>query len=150
MLSIRIPDKLEIEYEVFNNKTGEFETMVEKGRKGANVQLEHSLISISKWESKWKKSFLGSKEKTIEETLDYVRCMTLGVPIDPEIYKNLTEDNLKEIYAYINDEMTATKFNERNNVKRPSNKVFTSEQIYSWMIDCEIPWDAEKWHLNRL
>lgn len=146
MLQIRIPDSPDTE--VFNNRTGEFDII--KGRKGATVQLEHSLISVSKWESKWKKSFLNTQEKSIPETIDYVRCMSLGTPIDPAIYNNLSQKNLEEIYAYINDSMTATWFNDRKGKDRPSRKIVTSELIYSWMIDCEIPISCEKWHLNRL
>ncbi len=112
--------------------------------------MEHSLISVSKWESKWKKSFLSTKQKTVEETIDYVRCMTLGTPIDPEIYNNLTQKVLDTIYSYINDTMTATTINNRKQ-KGPSHKIITSELIYSWMIDCEIPLDpCQKWHLNHL
>lgn len=146
MLQIRIPDRPPREY--FDQVKGEF--VVEKGRKGALVQLEHSLISISKWESKWKKSFLNSQQKTIEETIDYVRCMTLGAPPSDEVYNNLTPKELEKIYDYINDPMTATKINDRRVGKGPSRKIITSELIYSWMIDCEIPGCYEKWHLNRL
>lgn len=145
MLQIRIPDSPDIE--VFNNKTCEFEIV--KGRKGAVVQLEHSLISVSKWESKWKKSFLNTAQKSVEETIDYVRCMTIGTAPDPEVYKNLTEKDLRDIHEYINDSMTATWFKE-DKVKAPSRKIITSERIYSWMVDCEIPFSCEKWHLNRL
>lgn len=116
---------------------------------GAVIQLEHSLISVSKWESKWKKSFSSTKEKTAEEFLDYVRCMTLTRNVDPEVYDHLTLENFQQIDKYIRDPMTATTV-RRKQGKGPSRKVVTAEQIYSWMIDCDIPWDAEKWHLNRL
>ena len=151
MLQITIPDRPPKETEYFNNKTGEFEIVRQKGLKGATVKLEHSLIAISKWESKFKKSFLNTKQMTLPETVFYVKCMTIGTPpSNPEIYENLSKQNLEDIYAYINDSMTATWFRE-DKVKRPSRKIITSERVYSWMIDCEIPIEVcEKWHLNRL
>jgi len=119
--------------------------------KGAVIQLEHSLISVSKWESKWHKSFSSTKEKTADEFLDYIRCMTLTKNVDPEVYNYLTIENLQTIEKYIKDPMTATVVSRKPGKSRaPSRRIITSEQIYSWMIDCEIPWDAEKWHLNRL
>ena len=117
--------------------------------RGARIQLEHSLISVSRWESKWHKSFSSTKSKTPEEFLDYVRCMTLTKAVPPEVYQHLTPENLKAIDAYIKDPMTATTF-RRKPGQAPSRRVVTSEQIYSWMIDAEIPFEAEKWHLNRL
>lgn len=151
MLQITIPDRPPKETEYFNNKTGEFEIVRQKGLKGATVKLEHSLIAISKWEAKFKKSFLNTKQMTFPETVFYVRCMTLGTPPpNPEIYDNLSKQNIEDVYAYINDTMTATWFRE-DKVKRPSRKIITSERVYSWMIDCEIPIEVcEKWHLNRL
>lgn len=151
MLQITIPDRPPKETEYFNNKTGEFEIVRQKGLKGATVKLEHSLIAISKWEAKFKKSFLNTKQMTFPETVFYVQCMTLGTPPpNPEIYENLSKQNLEDIYAYINDSMTATWFRE-DKVKRPSRKIITSERVYSWMIDCDIPIEVcEKWHLNRL
>ena len=145
MLQLTIPDAPEMEY--WDEDKCEFVT--QPGCKGATIQLEHSLISVSKWESKWHKSFTSTKEKTVEEFIDYIRCMTLTRDVDPEIYKHLTSDNLKEIDKYIKDPMTATTI-RRKPGKAPSNKIITSEQIYSWMINCEIPFSCEKWHLNRL
>ena len=80
--------------------------------KAQTLQLEHSLVSLSKWESKWKKIFLSEKEKTYEETLDYVKCMTLTQNVDPEVYHNLTQENIDAINKYIDDKMTATYFTE--------------------------------------
>lgn len=114
------------------------------------VSLEHSLISISKWESKWHKPFLDEKhEKTEEEFIDYVRCMSLtNVPADA--FNNISQMNKVEIMRYIQDPMTATWF-AKENTPPPSNKIITSEVIYSWMIQNEIPFDpCQKWHLNRL
>ena len=111
--------------------------------------LEHSLISLSKWESKWRKAFLSKKEKTQEESLDYIRCMTLTQNVDPEVYYRLTQKNIDAIYEYINAPMTATFFSEEKNGRR-NNEVVTSELIYYWMVAMQIPFECQKWHLNRL
>ena len=115
------------------------------------LRLEHSLVSLSKWESKWHKPFLNinAEKRTWEETVDYVRCMTITQNVDPDNYYALTDDNIKEIEKYISDPMTATWFNNKNNA-RPSRQVVTSEIIYYWMIKQDIPFQCEKWHLNRL
>ena len=113
------------------------------------LQLEHSLVSLSKWESKWCKAFYSKKDKTIEETIDYVRCMTLTQNVKPEVYDHLTRDNISQIEEYIAAPMTATYFAEDKS-KKSSNEVITSELIYYWMIAFNIPVKFEKWHLNRL
>lgn len=112
------------------------------------LQLEHSLISLSKWEAKWKKSFLSSPEMSVEELLDYIRCMTINKISDPTVYMRLTEADVLKIRDYIHDPMTATTINRRQ--KRQSRKIITSEQIYGWMVYFNIPFECEKWHLNRL
>lgn len=113
------------------------------------LQLEHSLISLSKWESKWNKAFLGKSEKTLEETVDYVKCMTLTQNVDPKVYGYLTSENIDEINRYIEAPMTATYFMEEEN-KKPNREVVTAELIYYWMISLNIPFECQKWHLNRL
>lgn len=113
------------------------------------LQLEHSLVSLSKWESKWCKPFLSNEEKTDEETLDYIRCMTITQNVKPEIYNCLTVDNIQQIRDYINAPMTATYFSERGSSKS-SGELVTSELIYYWMIALNIPVKFEKWHINRL
>ena len=112
------------------------------------LQLEHSLVSISKWESKWCKPFLSS-EKTDEEFMDYIRCMTLTPNVPDDIYNRLTRDNLQSISDYVNAPMTATWFSEDKNTKSSSEQI-TSELIYYWMVAQNIPFECEKWHLNRL
>lgn len=111
--------------------------------------LEHSLVSLSKWESKWHKAFLTNKDKTQEETLDYIRCMTLNEVADPNVYTRLTNSNLQEIYDYINEPMTATILAEDKNAKT-NREVTTAELIYYWMISLQVPVEFETWHLNRL
>ena len=118
--------------------------------KEQTLLLEHSLVSLSKWESKWCKSFLSSKEdKTNEETIDYIRCMTLNKNVDPNVYYCLTKENIKQIYDYINAPMTATVL-PKDHSNKINREVITSELIYYWMIALTIPSEYERWHLNRL
>lgn len=141
MLTIKVP----ISPEGWDEEKQEF-----VDPKNQTLQLEHSLVSLSKWESKWKKSFYSKKDKTLEETLDYIKCMTLNKNIDPDVYNHLTRENINEVMNYIADPMTATTFggNDRGSSNR---EIITSELIYYWMIASNIPFDpCQKWHLNRL
>ena len=113
------------------------------------LQLEHSLISISKWEARWNKSFLKEENKTAEETLDYIKCMTLTQNVPPEAYLYMTEENIDQIVEYIKAPMTATWFSEDNN-RKFSREIITNEVIYDWMIEFGVPFECQKWHLNRL
>lgn len=116
----------------------------------AVLQLEHSLVSLSEWESKYQKAFISNKPKTPEETLFYVKCMTLNKDIDPAVYDRLTEANLKEINDYIANPMTATTISDDKKSKG-GRSVNTAEVIYGWMIALQIPVDPfQYWHLNRL
>ena len=117
--------------------------------KAYTLQLEHSLISLSKWESKWHKPFLSKTEKTTEETIDYIRCMTLTQNVKPEVYSNLSVENILQVNEYIENPMTATTFIEDRDGKK-SREIVTAELIYYWMISLNIPVEFEKWHLNRL
>lgn len=116
------------------------------------IQLEHSLVSLSKWEAKWHKPFLTKNQKTPEETESYVRCMTLTQNVDPEIYKHLSPENIRSVNEYIKDSMTATWFSEEKNKPKGKNsgEQITAELIYYWMITLNIPLECQKWHLNRL
>lgn len=116
--------------------------------RGYTLQLEHSLVSISKWEAKWCKPFLSKDEKTYEETIDYIRCMTITQNVDPKVYNLLTVENVSDVNKYIENPMTATTVRETNGPK--SREVITSELIYFWMISYQIPFECQKWHLNRL
>lgn len=113
------------------------------------LELEHSLASVSKWESKWCKPFFSKQDKTIEETLDYIKTMTITPNVKAETYHCLTDDNLKQVYDYIEAPMTATTFRNVAGGKR-NNETITSEIIYQWMTALNIPFDCENWHLNRL
>lgn len=117
--------------------------------KDTTITLEHSLISISKWESKWHKPFLGKDEKTPEQINDYIKCMTITPNIKPEVYDCLSKENLADIMAYIDDPMTATTITTRGG-KKFSREIVTSELIYYWMVALNIPFECQKWHINRL
>ena len=117
--------------------------------KETTLTLEHSLVSLSKWESKWCKPFLGKDEKTTEEVIDYIKCMTLTQNVDPNVYYALSSENLEKIKNYINDPHSATTINRNPN--GPKNReIITSELIYYWMVALNIPFECQKWHLNRL
>ena len=115
------------------------------------LELEHSLVSLSKWEEEFEKPFLSETPKTTEETLAYFRHMTLTPDISPDVYNRLTNANVEAVNEYIGAKRTATWFIEAKN-KRPSvrKETVTSEIIYNWMLDLKIPFDRETWHLNKL
>ena len=138
MLLLTIPTR-----EYWDEEKEEFIYQQEK-----TIQLEHSLVSLSKWEAKWHKPFLSKDPKTKEEIEDYVRFMTVTQNVKPEIYSGLTTEHYKQINAYIDDPMTATWF--RKEKHRSTSEQVTAELIYYWMIALNIPFECQKWHLNRL
>ena len=142
MLRITIPAT-----ELWDENKEEFITIKEQ-----TLQLEHSLVSLSKWESKWCKPFLSKDIKTEEETLDYIRCMTITQNVDPDVYNFIPNNIREEIKEYIEAPMTATWFNDDKNGKggKGNSEQITSELVYYWMIAQNIPFECEKWHLNRL
>lgn len=117
--------------------------------KATTIELEHSLVSLSEWESKWNKPFLTKKEKTNEEILDYIKCMTLTPNVDEETYRYLSSKNYEEIDKYISATMTATTFSA-NGQGPGKQEVITAEIIYHWMMSLNIDMSCENWHLNRL
>ena len=139
MLQIVIPAE-----ELWDEARNEFVT-----KKEQTLHLEHSLVSLSKWESKWCKPFLSKDIKTFEETVDYVKCMTITQNVNPEVYNRLSDENIKQINDYIDAPMTATWFSD-DKTKKGSNEQTTSELVYYWMISLNIPFECQKWHLNRL
>lgn len=139
MLDIVIPA-----FEQYDEATNTFLTSKEQ-----KLTLEHSLVSISKWESKWKKPFISRDKKTVEETIDYIRCMTITKNVNPDAYYGIPIELIQKINEYIDDPMTATWINSRE-PKRYSRQIITSELIYYWMVSYRIPIECQKWHLNRL
>lgn len=118
--------------------------------KGGKLQLEHSLISIRKWEAKHHKPYL-STDKTKEEILSYIKCMVLNREVDPIIYLFLTNEMIEKVAKYIEDPMTATWFNDSKiGASKRSNEVITAEIVYYWMISLHIPMEFERWHFNQL
>ena len=139
MLQITIP-----ECELWDSDKQEFVNIKEQ-----TLQLEHSLVSVSKWEARWNKVFLSKEEKTVEQTIDYIKCMTITQNVKDEVYNGLTADIITKINDYISAPMTATWFSNENQSHK-SNEKITSELIYYWMISLNIPFECQKWHLNRL
>lgn len=139
MLQITVPAA-----ECFNEATNTFITTKETA-----LTLEHSLVSLSKWESKWCKPFLGKDRKTTEETIDYIKCMTLTQNVDSNVYLVMSDKNLEEIKKYIEGPHSATTIYEDPSAPK-SRETITSELIYYWMITLNIPFECQKWHLNRL
>lgn len=133
--------------EIYNEETNEFSQT-----KGAVLQLEHSLVSLSRWESITHKPFLQDKPPKTKEDIDlYIQCMTITQNVDPDVYKFLTDENRKKVLEYIDDPMTATWFKEDKNKRGGGpNEIITSEYLYYMMVDMNIPPEYQKWHLNRL
>lgn len=130
--------------EFFNEETNEFFQIKPK-----RLAMEHSLLSVSKWEAIWKKPFLSKDKKTPQENLSYIKCMTITPNVDSRLYNCLTVDNLDAIQKYIEDPHTATTISSFKQANGRS-RIITSELIYAWMIANNIPSEYEKWHLNRL
>lgn len=130
--------------EEFDESTQEFLTET------WTLTLEHSLVSLSKWESEYEKPFLSSEEKTVEEIMRYITMMDLSSETPPEVYSNISNEQYLEINRYINAKRTATWFNEFGPKNKKSSQVVTSELIYYWLTSYEIPWEAQYWHLSRL
>jgi hypothetical protein len=129
--------------EMFDESSNEFT------QDGVTLELEHSLVSLSKWESEFEKPFLSTQDKTTEEILRYVQLMTLTPEIPPEVFQKLSQENYDAINDYLQAKMSATWFSEQPGAPK-SREVITSELIYYWMTVFQIPWEAQHWHLNRL
>ena len=136
------------EQEFFDSKKAMF-----FNTKPLTVRMEHSLISIAKWEAFWEKPYLGTLGKTpgisgIREETHYIKCMIIGDVPDyiPEI---IVQNNLKEIQEYITKPYSATKV-YRKGPQPPSRQIVTTELIYYWMVRFGIPMECQRWHFNRL
>ena len=128
-------------YDSVNNEFVEFP--------GTTLRLEHSLVSVSKWEAKYCKPFLNDKQKTQEETLYYIYCMCLD-DVSEDITRFITNSDVETISNYISAPMTATTFTQREGQARGGRKIVTSEEIYYYMVALQIPFECQYWHLNRL
>lgn len=139
MLVITVPGE-----ELYDETTSEFFTVGD-----VELQLEHSLVSLSKWESKYQRAFLGPGEKSREETLDYIRMMILTDDYPEVVVSRLSAENLQKIDAYVNSSQSATVITD---IPEPKGRVerITAELIYYWMITYTIPFECQFWHLNRL
>lgn len=118
--------------------------------KAQTLKLEHSLVSISKWESRWHKPFLSKETKTYEETIDYIKCMTLTQNVSPDVYQYITNANIDAVNQYIAASLTASTVREEKGGSTNIRKNITSELIYYWMVCYNIPLECQKWHLSRL
>lgn len=139
MLELYIPA-----FEAFDNSRNEFIYV-----KDHNIRLEHSLVSLSKWEAKWHKSFLNASELSVGEYIDYIRCMTITQNVDSNVYMGVTNEHIQKVRDYIDDPMTATTFSKQEG-QGCSREIITNEIIYYWMTEFNIPFECQKWHLNRL
>lgn len=131
--------------ELFDERTAEFFSVDD-----VVLDLEHSLVSLSKWESIYQKPFLSKREdRTPEEIQGYIRAMILTPGITDEILARMSTENINAIKDYIESPQSATTFNEMHESKGRGETI-TSELIYYWMVAFNIPFECEYWHLNRL
>jgi hypothetical protein len=140
MLTIVVPG-----VEAFDESTQKIITVGD-----VTLELEHSLVSLSKWESEFEKPFLNNTEKTSEEVVGYIKAMTLTPNVSDKVWEKLTDQNFSEINRYIDAKMTGTTVYELQEPPKTKQEIVTAELIYYWLVVYNIPWQAEHWHLNRL
>lgn len=133
--------------ELYDEEENEFIYLSE-----VQLELEHSLYSISKWESVTEKSFFVDNITDINDSIEYIKCMTITPDISPDVYNRLTLSNFNTVNEYINAPMSATRLSElqKSGGTSGNRDRITSELIYYWMIVCNIPFECDKWHFNRL
>lgn len=139
MFTVVIPEK-----EFFDESQMRFVKM-----EGGSFEIEHSLAAITKWEAKYKTAFLSSVDKTVEESLDYIRCMTITPDVDPDLYYRIDNELMQQINDYIGEKQTATQIRMLPGRKQKP-EIITAEIVYYWMISLGIPSEYDRWHFNRL
>lgn len=140
MIEITVPAQ-----EMYDEIKNEF-----SNTKECTLKLEHSLVSLHKWEQKWCIPFFSKEAKTDEQTIDYIRCMCITQNVDPKVFYNLSAKNIEDIKNYINAPMTATTFSNTEDNGMYNNQIMTAELIYYWMLSFNIPVEFQKWHINSL
>lgn len=150
MLSIDRPARTIPKREYFDNRTQEFITVEETRLEAVHLQLEHSLRSIAKWESRWHVAFSGRENMSGEELLDYIRCMTVNQVKNPKVYEQLTQEDLLKIVTYMQDPNSAWEISSKKKAKKARKRQDTVETVYYAMIQFGIPMECENWHFNRL
>lgn len=135
------------EREAYDEATNEF-VMINDGE--FELELEHSLASLSKWESEFEVPFLSDREMTWEQMLGYIKAMTLTPNVPPEVYLHLSSGDVEMINGYLNRKMTATWFKETPGTQKKSRETYTAEVIYYMMFSLNIPTECENWHLAKL
>lgn len=138
--------------ELFDEETNTFLHPV-----GKKLHLEHSLLSISKWEAEWEIPFLNT-DKTSEQSLSYIKCCVLDDDFDELLLNTLSDKNILDFNAYLSKGMTAKKIidlrsslSQKRKSRRPaSQKALTSEDIYYSMIQFHVWKECEEWPLQRL
>lgn len=146
MITITIPER-----EIFIDEEDGSTSLVRIP--GTKLQLEHSLISLRKWESIWHKAFLSKRDKTLEEIISYIKCMTINVVTDERVYEFLPRDAVNKIINYLEDPYSATTFRDPEKLigaQKNSKEIVTAETIYWWLIALNIPVEFQKWNLNQL
>lgn len=142
MLEILIPEQKDL----FDSNTNEFLSVKE-----TKLILEHSLLSLKKWEGRWKIPFLSTKLNQ-EQMIDYIRCMTVSKNVPDDVYRVIPMEELQKVADYISDKKTATTFSYSKMQEQAARRgeIVTAEIIYYWMITLNIPVEFQKWHLSQL
>lgn len=150
MITIAHPERDIPAMELFDNSTQEFITLPAQHLDRMNIQLEHSLMSVAKWEGIWHESFQEQQRIEGEKLLSYIKCMTVNAQKNPDIYHQLVREDLERIVDYMQDPKSAWEIRPQKPEPKRKRKPQTAEEIYWAMVQYGLPWDCEKWHFNRL